>query len=220
MIFTLPDMDIIFSGTGLLLLDALLALLLFVSIHGQYRVLFSPFGRISRMTFWDGITAWFLLNILAIIMGIAHSAFPLDDRMALGFDDFDHVLYHRVVMVFTLIYLLCSLWIFTVLCAKRWHDLNLSGWLSLINAVPIFTFGAAWWVFIDSVSRTMNRHLALDSKYSPFDLWREMFPYGLPSLATWSWTSLLSCFLIIAIGAYLGFAQGDTGGNTYGKTSV
>jgi uncharacterized membrane protein YhaH (DUF805 family) len=213
-------MDILFSGIGLLLLDALVLLLLFVSIHGQYKILFSPLGRISRTTFWDGMAAWFLLNILTIILGIAHSAFPFDDRLALGFDDINHVLYHQVVMALTLVYWLGSLWIFTVLCAKRWHDLNFSGWLALINAVPVFTFGAAWWVFIGAVGLTMNRHLALDSRYSPFDLWKEMFPYGLPSVATWSWTSLLSCCLIIAIGAYLGFAEGDTGGNAYGKSAV
>jgi uncharacterized membrane protein YhaH (DUF805 family) len=221
MIFLLPRMDLLFSAKSLLFIDALLALLLVVSIHGHYEVLFSARGRIKRLTFWEGMVAWFLLNILCFILGIAHSAFGFYDLLAVNFGDTDHIWYHRFVMAFTLVYWLGSVWILAVLCAKRWHDLNFSGWLALINAMPFLTFGYAWYVFLDSLSRTMNHNLASDPGYSPFDLWREVERTGLPTLDDWSyWSLILSCGLIIALGAYLGFAKGDSGANAYGKTAA
>ncbi len=202
-------------------MDALLALLLCVAIQGQLKILFSFQGRIKRITFWEGLVAWFLLNILGFIMGIAHSAVGFDLHLATDFGDVDHAWYHRFVMGYVLVYGLGSVWILTVLCAKRWHDLNFSGWFALTNAMPVLTFGYAWYLFLDSLSRTMNYHLAVDAKYSPFDLWKEISRTGLPHLAGWdSWSLILSCGLLIALGAYLGFAEGDSGANAYGKSAA
>jgi len=205
----------------MMLIDAIVALLLFMAIYGQQQILFCARGRIKRLTFWEGLVAWFLLNVFCWILGIAHSAYGFDDQLAIIFGDTDHVWYHRIVMAFTMVYGLGSTWIFAVLCAKRWHDLNFTGWLAAINAVPVLTFAYAWYVFLDALSNRMNRQLAMDTKYSPFDLYKEVERSGLPHLTGWSyWSLILSCGLIIALGAYLGFAEGDSGANAYGKQSA
>jgi len=221
MIFLLSDMETFFSAKGLLLIDAVAVALLLISIHGQYKVLFSPLGRINRLTFWEGLVAWALINVLILIGGVAHFSFPFEEQLAQS-GDTDHAMYHGFVMTFTLVCSLTSLWILAALCAKRWHDLNFSGLLATLNILPILMISAVWWVFNSSISPTMIRHLAYDQRYSPFDLWREVFPLpaGFPSITNWSWSAVLSCCLVIALGVYLGFAKGDAGGNIYGKSAA
>jgi uncharacterized membrane protein YhaH (DUF805 family) len=212
-------MDIVFSGIGILFLNAFVALALVAAAYGQYRVLLAAQGRIKRQTFWEGLMAWFLLNVLCLILGIANFCPAYDEQLAANFGDVDHVGYHRLIMTFTVFCWLGSVWILAMLCAKRWHDLNFSGWLALINALPLLAIGYAWCVFLDSVSRVMNKQFA--AKYSMADLWQQMTA-SMPSNGEgWSfWSLILSCGLIIALGAYLGFAKGDAGANAYGKTAA
>ncbi len=204
----------------MLLLDAVLALGLLLAMHGQYAILFRAQGRITRQTFWEGLLAWFLLSALSLIVGIANFSIPSDaDQLATVFGDVDHVWYHRLVMAYTLFLLLGSVWILAMLCAKRWHDLNFSGWLALINALPLLTLGYAWYVFLDSVDRLMIQQFA--SKSTMLELWQQMAASAPSNLDSWSsWSLILSCGMIIALGAYLGLAKGDSGANAYGKSAA
>jgi uncharacterized membrane protein YhaH (DUF805 family) len=212
-------MDIIFSGKGLFFLDVILALGLIVAIQGQQKIIFSAVGRIKRQTFLEGLLAWFLLNILFLILGIAHFSLSYDDQLAVNFGDTNHIWYHRFVMAYMLIYWLSSGWVLAMLCAKRWHDLNFSGWLSLVNTLPLLALGYAWCVFFDSVGNLMNKQFA--AKSTMLDLWQQMAASTPSTLDSWPfWSLVLSAGLIVALGAYLGFAKGDSGANTYGKSAA
>jgi uncharacterized membrane protein YhaH (DUF805 family) len=212
-------MDIIFSGKGMFFLDVILALCLVVAIQGQQKILFSAVGRIKRQTFLEGLLAWFLLNVLFIIIGIAHFTLSYDDQLAVNFGDVDHVWYHHFVMAYTTIFFLGSGWVLAMLCAKRWHDLNFSGWLALINTVPLLALGYAWSVFLNSVGNLMNKQFA--AKSTMLDLWQQMAASVPATLDSWGfWSLVLSGGLIVALGAYLGFAKGDLGANTYGKSAA
>jgi len=204
----------------MLFLDAfVMVLFLIVAIFSQPNILFSAWGRIKRQTYWEGLMAWFLLNILGLILGTANFCADYDQRLALDLGDVSHVMYHRLVMAFTLVCCLCSAWILAALCAKRWHDLNFSGWLALINTLPLLAIGYAWYVFLDSVGPLMNKQFAAKSTMA--DLSAQLAAAFPSSPDSWSYLSLILSFgLIVALGAYLGFAQGDSGANPYGKTAA
>jgi uncharacterized membrane protein YhaH (DUF805 family) len=90
------------------------------------KVLFSFRGRIPRPTFW---IAWLLmlgLNFLAVTL-IATAKSKGDAELSL---------------IFLLIWAPFSIWIGFAIQVKRWHDRGKSGWMVLINCIPII--GTLW----------------------------------------------------------------------------
>ena len=79
---------------------------------------FSPKGRIKRLPFLFGE----LLIVFAWLVVVN------EDKMS---DSAAHLNFLIVVFILT------AVWIHWVLTIKRLHDVNLSGWFSVINSVPI-----------------------------------------------------------------------------------
>ena len=77
---------------------------------------FDPRGRIGRATFWrHGMLALLLLDIVAIaLLQIAGFEAELAEKYATW----------------------GLMWPLIALSAKRWHDINRSGWFVLVNLVP------------------------------------------------------------------------------------
>ena len=78
-------------------------------------------GRIDRFDFWTGNCVLGLFPILGIV---------LDVKLGTRFTEHD-------LGVFHLIFALISIYPFSLLSAKRWHDRGKSGWWTLILLVPI-----------------------------------------------------------------------------------
>ena len=79
-------------------------------------------GRIGLRTFWlDAMPIMFILNYI--------SGIPLWQLLNTG----------SLTLLFTplLVIELFILWVILVVLAKRWHDINQSGWWGLLILVPI-----------------------------------------------------------------------------------
>ncbi len=191
--------------------------------------LFTIHGRIKRLTFWEGLLAWFLLNVLLLMLQIALIATPLGARMAAqplyefmnkNLGDTEHVSFSWLVSSMLFVQWVIALWILAAICAKRWHDLNYSGWLALLNLVPVVALGAGSLAFLGGIERTMIYRLVADPHAGMFaiitsarqDYWR-YYLAGSPWPVI-AWVIVLGAFL------YLGLGKGSKGANTYGKSAA
>jgi uncharacterized membrane protein YhaH (DUF805 family) len=87
-------------------------------------------GRIGRATFWVRLI---LANVLAVIAGMMISAIISSQDLAAAFAGL------LVILGFVAL-----IWFALALQVKRWHDLDFSGWMVLLN----FTFIAIPFTFI------------------------------------------------------------------------
>ena len=85
-------------------------------------VLFSFSGRIPRSIFWLALCILLPLTLYINFNPFASAGMEITR------------LFHRVIY---LGWIPVGLWIVIALCAKRWHDVSRSGWLSLILLVPV-----------------------------------------------------------------------------------
>jgi len=85
----------------------------------QQSVLFSFQGRIGRATFWG---LWISIVVINIIVGAVLQAMA-DRQPMLG--------------LLVLLWLPPAVWVSLAMQVKRWHDRNKSGWMILINFIPI-----------------------------------------------------------------------------------
>lgn len=81
-------------------------------------ILFSFKGRIPRATFWTIFLPIVVINIIAISLIASSGDVP-----------------GEVGAVFGLV-LLVECWIMLATQVKRYHDMDISGWMVLINAIP------------------------------------------------------------------------------------
>jgi uncharacterized membrane protein YhaH (DUF805 family) len=86
--------------------------------------LFSFTGRIRRSTFW-AITAPLFLISFGLQVTVALSA----DSGVSG-----------ELVVLALIYFIPAIWLALATYVKRWHDLNMSGWMVLTLFIPFVNF--------------------------------------------------------------------------------
>lgn len=82
--------------------------------------LFSFEGRINRGTFWTVIIPLFLISF-ALQVGTAVSA----GKGGSG-----------GIALLTLVYFIPAIWVALATYVKRWHDLNMSGWMVLTLLIP------------------------------------------------------------------------------------
>ena len=76
----------------------------------------SPNGRCSRKFYWlFGVLPFFVIGILA---GTTTSVLRIDYNLGLA------------------ILLIITLWPMLAMQIKRWHDIGLSGWFSLLTFIP------------------------------------------------------------------------------------
>src|ERR1700677_2472740 len=104
---------------------------------------FSPSGRFKRLTFWEGLVAWVLLNTFILMIEVAILSFPLDDYLARNLSDTDHGIYYFLCSSMMFLHWVFALWTLIAVCAKRWHDLNYPGWLAVLNITPVVCLGLA-----------------------------------------------------------------------------
>jgi uncharacterized membrane protein YhaH (DUF805 family) len=86
-------------------------------------LLFSFDGRIGRKTFW--LTTLALMAVLAVVQVVAIGLAFVSEILGM------------IGMVALLVVAIGVLWAALAVQAKRWHDLDKSGWWILINLVPV-----------------------------------------------------------------------------------
>ncbi len=83
---------------------------------------FYPNGRSSRKFYWlFGILPFFIIGLI-LFFSLANSKS------------------NPYIVFFVLFIQLLALWPFLVMQIKRWHDINLTGWLSLLIFIPYLGF--------------------------------------------------------------------------------
>ena len=194
-------------------------------------LLFTLNGRIKRLTFWEGLLAWFLLNALLVMMEIAFISTPLygtravpvtlQEFLAKNLGDTDHVFFQFLTSAMVVAQWVIALYILAAICAKRWQDLNYPGWLALVNLAPVIGLGLTVLAFLGGIDRTVIYKFLADPHAGMFamisgalnEYWRYEFstewPYAL-------------CSAIVTGGSflYLGLFKGSKGANPYGKSAV
>ncbi len=86
--------------------------------------LFSFEGRIRRSTFWTVIVPLFLVSF-----GLQVGAAVSSNRGGSG-----------GIVLLMLIYFIPAIWLALATYVKRWHDLNMSGWMVLTLFIPFINF--------------------------------------------------------------------------------
>ena len=96
------------------------------------QVLFSFKGRIGRGTLWG---VWLSITVVGFVI-----EFLFGGSFGSGYEGFG------VSISIYFLYLILSVWISFAIQVKRWHDRNKSGWMLLINFIPII----GWlWAFVE-----------------------------------------------------------------------
>lgn len=97
-------------------------------MHSLTRVaafVFSPYGRVSRSAYWFGFQAMWLVALVAAARVDEFVQFLAGERTLPG--------------LFTSVFLIVSSWATFAVGAKRFHDIDLSGWWQVF-------FVATWFV--------------------------------------------------------------------------
>ncbi len=106
-----------------------------VSNNSIGSLLFSFKGRIGRGTFW----AIFIIHILIMLLLMIAFVNAPEKRDA---QDWLVRLGQDLLATFAAIYLPIATWIAFATFAKRWHDVGMSGWMTLWQFIPVANIGA------------------------------------------------------------------------------
>ncbi len=87
------------------------------------QILFSFTGRIGRGTFW---AVWFSMMAVSLVIGLMIGGISSSGDEGAAAAGVIHFLY-----------LILSGWVGLAMQVKRWHDRDKSGWMVLINFIPI-----------------------------------------------------------------------------------
>ncbi len=98
-------------------------------------LLFSFKGRIGRGTFW----AIFIIHILIMLLLMIAFVNAPEERDT---QDWLVRLGQYLLATFAAIYLPIATWIAFATFAKRWHDVGMSGWMTLLQFIPVANIGA------------------------------------------------------------------------------
>ena len=185
------------------------------------RCFFSSAGRIKRLTFWEGLVVWSLLNIAFLMLEVAIFAAPVAEYLIQNLGDTNHFLYHFLFSTIFFFHWVLSVWVLVAICAKRWHDLNYPGWLAVVNVLPVMFIGLSLLSalsYLDLVKRDMIRLLITDSHINVLGVFSNAFKYYLAHYLTTS--LLISVCITLGAFCFLGFFQGNPRANEYGKQSA
>jgi nitrate/nitrite transporter NarK len=123
--------------------------------------LFSFAGRVPRSSFWGttiliGILSSFvlLMTTLLVVPGGKNIYVPGETAGQVVKSIFVEPNSSVYILAFRIAWLVLVGWIFAALYAKRWHDLGKSGWLVLINLVPVL--GTLFSIFILGFSESVS----------------------------------------------------------------
>ncbi len=114
-------------------------------------LLFSYKGRIGRGKFW----AFFIIHIL--IMLLLMVAF-VNAPEKLDAQDWLVRLGQILLATFANIYLPIATWIAFAISAKRWHDVGMSGWMTLLYFIPVTNLGAFLVLGITPANKGSNKY--------------------------------------------------------------
>jgi uncharacterized membrane protein YhaH (DUF805 family) len=195
------------------------------------RYFFSASGRFKRLTFWEGLVAWVLLNIIVLIIEVAILSCPIDDYLVQGIGDVDHVVYNFLAIGMLFLHWVVAIWSLVAISAKRWHDLNCPGWLAVINIMPVVFLGLAVLIYLDSLGLMFNystlrvqdsiRCLVTDTHANIFALFSQAYrDYNVNFRDTHLLTSVFWLTILYGSSFYISFFKGNTGANDYGKQSI
>jgi len=79
-------------------------------------------GRIKRSTYWLAVAPFFMLSIIILIASLLRETYPEDINK---------------ILLLAFIFYVPATWILISSYIKRWHDLGKSGWMVLIQFIPV-----------------------------------------------------------------------------------
>ncbi len=187
------------------------------------RLFLWPSGRIKRLTFWEGLTAWFLINTFPLIVIIMSMMYSMS-ALTLYLGDTDFSIYPNVHLSLLFLEWLFAIWTLAAICAKRWHDLNFTGWMAAFNTIPVVVTGWVVFGFFNAIERQMVYRFTTDSNAR--GLWQNRgnliaegkasfdknFIQNSPMLVTFTVLVVAGAFIFPCI------LKGTSGGNAHGKT--
>ena len=94
------------------------------------KLLFSLDGRIGRGTFWAVLIPMSIVNAVLRAATLRTATDILSDSGG------DAGVFYALGGLWMIVALF-SMWIYLAICTKRWHDLDKSGWMSLIMFIPL-----------------------------------------------------------------------------------
>jgi uncharacterized membrane protein YhaH (DUF805 family) len=102
------------------------------------KFLFSPYGRISRKTYW---LYWILpyLVLMFLAVGFDFALFPIDPRT------------EEPPPVFQRLFSLALLWPSIAVATKRLHDRGMTGWWNLASSLGLVIIAAASFEYFSTV---------------------------------------------------------------------
>jgi len=182
---------------------------------------FSPAGRFKRLTFWEGLVAWALINVDLLMLEVTFVTYPLEDHLARGLGDSEHVVYHFITTSMLFIHWVFAIWILAAISAKRWHDLNCPGWLAVINSMPVVFLGLSVLSYLGSVDMDAIHRLVIEPKADVFGIYTDaMHDYVVNFQNTHLLASIFWLTILYGSFIYLGAFKGSAGANDYGKQAA
>lgn len=116
-----------------------------------FKALFSFEGRINRGTFWKV----FVLTIVGVVAAgvIAAIMIPKLADPAAGVETGDNT---TALVLIVAVYIVV-LWTSLATQVKRWHDMDKSGWMVLLNLIPVVGFFVFLYLGFNPGSQGPNR---------------------------------------------------------------
>lgn len=129
------------------------------------KLLFSFSGRISRKNYWFVFAFWGVsLFVFQILSGIDILGLESTAETAAGAENID-----LTTATLFLGFIILLAWSNFAIAAKRWHDINRTGWWAVINIVPLG-------VFVSLVVNGFFRGTVGDNKYGSDPLGKDDAP--------------------------------------------
>ena len=184
---------------------------------------FSPKGRYKRLTFWEGIVAWVLLNTVVMMLETLFLSMPFDYWFGIYLGDTEHVFYSFAYMSMFFVHWVIAIWMLAAICAKRWQDLNYPGWLASINTLPLLVLGITFLSFLGPLGRDMIHPLTItpDPAHGVFAIYNAAKQDFMVHVF---WQDILQIVFFAALVAAsyvcVGFLKGTPGSNRYGKSAA
>ena len=154
------------------------------------RFLFSPFGRVSRQTYWlNWIVPYFVASIVVALLDTA--LWP------------ESPITHRPPPYLRMIFSLVVIWPSLAVATKRLHDRGMTGWWNLVHLVGFFVIATVSYWYYTTVASGVEPTAAFEALSQPIKI---------GSILVTAAYLVISLYLLVNIL----FLRGQTGDNRYG----
>jgi len=112
------------------------------------RILFSWHGRVSRRFYWLVTVAYIAMTLAVFEAVVTIGNYPMIETWFS-----EGLMYLTMFVILGLLF-----WVYLMITIKRWHDLNMSGWMTLCSLVPyIGTIGCTIYLGFAKGKKNKNR---------------------------------------------------------------